>query len=411
MPLEDLIVQRTAVSDKAWTAGALYDLHKQNRLVFNTEYQRSKVWPKPKQQLLIDSMLRMYDISMIFLRQKDDGTYECLDGQQRLRSIFEFIDGNYPIVPSFTSEAEDEIFYSALPEGLRSRIREFIIHSVIVHGTDDATTSDIFLRLQEGMPLNSPEKLNAMPGQMRKRVIELSQHPFFDGIGLANTRFAYRYLAAQILALSISELFVSLKFPTLKRYYRMYKEVDVPRSALERVEGALNLLNRTLGSHKAAVKFRADIVSLYTLAATLREDYSITNIEPNLKRFLLEFLVQVSTDFNEPYSLYSRLRSSSADSGPNVEERHRIILAKCLQYSPNLRPKDQTRLFNYPERLAIYFRANGKCELCGKATRFDEGEADHKTRHADGGPTIIENGRWLCRECHSTRAGQATASQ
>ena len=408
MALNDLILQRTAVSERAWTAGSLYDLSKQLRLIFDTEYQRSPVWPKTKKQFLIDSMLRMYDISTIFLRQNDDGRYECLDGQQRLRSIFDFIDGEFPVNPEITKDAENEIYYCDLLDGLKSRIREFIIHSVIVHTPDDAIISDIFLRLQEGMPLNSPEKLNAMPGYMRSRAIELSKHQFFKGIGLANTRFAYRYLAAQILALNIANHFISLKFPTLKRYYQMHKEMDVPESALNRAKSVLNLLENSLGNHKALIKYKADIISLYTLVDAVRKSYSITGIDNHLQKFILDFFNNISNDSQSKasYYKYNTLRSSSADSSKNIEERHEIILSEFLVFFPNIKPLDGNRLFNYHERLAIYLRANGNCEICGKAISFKEGHADHKIRHADGGLTIVENGRWLCIDCNLKLSNQ-----
>jgi hypothetical protein len=383
--------------------GPSIDLNREGRLKFNTEYQRSKVWPYSKKYLLIDSMLRQYDISLIFLRQMDNGSYECLDGQQRLRSIFEFIDEGFPIVPSVTKEAEKYTKYSELSDGMKSRIREFIIHSVVVNNTDDETTSDIFLRLQEGMPLNSPEKLNAISGFMRKRVIEISRHPFFTGIGLADTRFGHRYMAAQILALALAKTYVGLKFPVLRALYIGYKDQDVPPAAIERVKGALTLLNSSLGTHKPAVKFRADIVSVYTLADAIRNEYSTTGVEPTVGKFIVDFLARVgdpwasigTPDF-QPYGRYAILRSSSADSAPNVKERHEIILSKFLQFNPTILPKDPVRAFSYAERLALYQRAGGKCEICGKETPFDKGQADHKKRHTDGGLTTIDNGRWLC---------------
>lgn len=150
-------------------------------LKFNTEYQRSKVWNKQKKQLLIDSILRNYDIASIFLRQKSNSSsYECLDGQQRLKAIIEFVKDGFGLSPSITDELDGNTAkFSQLPENYRSYFKEFKINSVIVTDVDEETTSDIFLRLQEGMPLNSAEKLNAIRGKMRKKTIEMSQHPFF----------------------------------------------------------------------------------------------------------------------------------------------------------------------------------------------------------------------------------------
>src|SRR5690606_25853592 len=96
-----------------------------------------------------------------------------------------------------------EIFYNELKED-KDRFPRFIafdINVAIVENADDETTSDIFLRLQGGMPLNTAEKLNAMRGKMRNTCLELSNHPFIKSTRINDHRFAHRLLAAQIFSL------------------------------------------------------------------------------------------------------------------------------------------------------------------------------------------------------------------
>lgn len=53
-------------------------------------FQRNAVWPLEKKQLLIDSLLRGYDIPKIYLRMLNNNEKyesEVVDGQQRLRAI------------------------------------------------------------------------------------------------------------------------------------------------------------------------------------------------------------------------------------------------------------------------------------------------------------------------------------
>ena len=156
--------------------------YKENRLEFDTEYQRTEVWTMKKKRLLIDSILRKYDISMIFLRQRicDDRLhYECIDGQQRLKCVFRFIDNQFDITPDVTPGLDHKYFYRELPKDCRYDIQMFEVNSIVVSDADDYTTTDIFMRLQEGVRLNHAEQLNAEQSKMRSAAIEISKHPFF----------------------------------------------------------------------------------------------------------------------------------------------------------------------------------------------------------------------------------------
>jgi uncharacterized protein with ParB-like and HNH nuclease domain len=59
---------------------------------FNKEFQRSKAWSKERQQRLLDSIIKNLSIGALILRKTED-KFEVLDGQQRLQTIFDFIEG------------------------------------------------------------------------------------------------------------------------------------------------------------------------------------------------------------------------------------------------------------------------------------------------------------------------------
>ena len=58
------------------------------------DWQREEVWSLTKKQLLIDTILRGWKLpKFYFLRvSSEPDEYEVVDGQQRLLSIFEFLD-------------------------------------------------------------------------------------------------------------------------------------------------------------------------------------------------------------------------------------------------------------------------------------------------------------------------------
>lgn len=80
------------VEVKTWTVKKLFELR--DKVNEQPKYQRGDVWKDPKKRLLIDSMLRGYDIPKFYLRKLNTGAhdYEVADGQQRINSIIKFLE-------------------------------------------------------------------------------------------------------------------------------------------------------------------------------------------------------------------------------------------------------------------------------------------------------------------------------
>ncbi len=221
---------------------------------------------------------------------------------------------------------------------------------------------------------------------------------------VADTRFAHRYLVAGLLTVELSKGFMDLKYRNLERYYKLYKGTDLDEATLAHITRVLNFLEKALGPERKALEFRADVISAYFLASDLIKDYAITGRENKVRDFLLSFLSEVgktkmSSRSQEDISAFSRYaaeRSASADSKKALAERHNIMLGKFLEFLPDLPTKDPHRTFNYWQRLAIYYRDKGICQIGGEPVAFENGEPDHIVRHADGGPTVVSNGRWAC---------------
>jgi uncharacterized protein with ParB-like and HNH nuclease domain len=63
-----------------------------NAIDTNPDFQRPPVWSRGQKQLLIDTILQGYDIPKLYWRKTSNRPerYDVVDGQQRLRAIFEF---------------------------------------------------------------------------------------------------------------------------------------------------------------------------------------------------------------------------------------------------------------------------------------------------------------------------------
>jgi len=229
-----------------WTINDFVKLHNNKKLIINTEYQRSEVWKPPKKKLLIDSILNDYDIGSIILRQKED-KWEILDGQQRLKSIFDFIENKFPL--SNDDPKNGGKYWNELgPDIQWGQFLNRLVYTTKIYSADDETTSRIFLRVQEGMPLNGAEKLNAMRGKFRNKVFEVSKHPFFKQTSASEFRFSYRNLTAQFAVQEINDgvanhVFRDAKFRGLSEAYESYRD-SLPPKVFDMVDSTLNFLQK-----------------------------------------------------------------------------------------------------------------------------------------------------------------------
>ena len=129
-------------------------------------------WSPSQKQLFIDSILRQYDIPKLYLRRvsRPPHQWEVIDGQQRLRAIWEFFRGEYPL--SKDADAVDDYKiagkkYDELDDDLRDDFDAYELQFIMFDEALDEVIDEMFIRLNNGVPLNSAEKRNAISGNAR----------------------------------------------------------------------------------------------------------------------------------------------------------------------------------------------------------------------------------------------------
>ena len=139
-----------------WTIRMLVDL--QDRINTDKEYQRADVWSRPQQALLIDSILRGFDIPKIYVHKLPPGRdilFEVIDGKQRLTAIWSFLSDGFSLPKEHAVVFPDlgdlsGKRWSQLPASAQDVLQ---FASVTVSALEDATKDNInelFLRLQKG---------------------------------------------------------------------------------------------------------------------------------------------------------------------------------------------------------------------------------------------------------------------
>lgn len=159
------------------TVGALLDQIKRQVLHLKPlsgrpQFQRRYVWKDDLASKLIESMLLNVPIPPCYFAQDEDFENEVIDGQQRLYSLYRFVDNQFALTKLETISELNGQSYFELNSQMKSRIQSYTLRCVVItNDSDKDLRFDVFERLNSNTkPLNAQELRNCV---YRGRLIEL----------------------------------------------------------------------------------------------------------------------------------------------------------------------------------------------------------------------------------------------
>jgi hypothetical protein len=158
---------------------SIYSWYAEDRLYVNRRYQRKLVWTLEEKQRLIESILKKYPIPAVLIaeRESEPGSYEIIDGLQRLHTIISFIetsfatlDGKYfslehfPTAKSRASSGEfsAELSSEQLSQKQVSTLLDYSLAFSVMRNATDEEVNDVFGRINTyGHRLSDQERRQA----------------------------------------------------------------------------------------------------------------------------------------------------------------------------------------------------------------------------------------------------------
>jgi hypothetical protein len=212
-----------------------------NLLDLSPKFQRRGVWTRAAKSFLIDTILRGKPMPKVLLTQDLIGKKNVrtvVDGQQRIRTILEFVSGGFTVLSTHNAEHAGKRF-SELDEDTQGEILQYEVGVDLLYNVSLADMLDIFARINTySVTLNTQEKLNAKYlGVFKTAAYELGfayVTYLLDG-GVLTEKGVSRMGEAQLA----SDLLVSLvggvqTVKHIEKYYRDYEKLEsVPQNMLD----------------------------------------------------------------------------------------------------------------------------------------------------------------------------------
>lgn len=266
---------------KVYNINDFINWYNDDGLEISPKYQRNPVWNEKAKSYLIDTILRGLPVPQIFIRQIIDvrtkkTKREVIDGQQRLRTIIEFINDEFKVMKSHNEEYGG-LYYSQLDEDVQELFLEYELPVEIIKCKEDSLVYDMFARVNtNNMTLNSQELRNAKYwGDFKVFVYNITAkyRGFLIDIKMFNDKQLSRMNDTEFFSSLIIATLDGIKTETGKiidSYYEKYDEsFEQCENVQIKINRIFNVIKKIFNSKEYHITFFYRKVYFYTLYMTL----------------------------------------------------------------------------------------------------------------------------------------------
>ena len=202
-------------------------------LELQPKFQRRSVWSDKAKSYLIDTIIRGKPIPKIFMRQDIDPktrktVRQVVDGQQRLRSIFSYIQDGFKISKTHNTENGGKFFSELLP-AVQGAMLKYELSVDLLLDAPDKEVLDIFARLNSyAVKLNHQELRNAKyfgPFKQAAYNLAFEYVAFWTQNGIFTDSQIMRMDEVELVSEFIIAMIDGVKSrKTIESYYKKYEE-------------------------------------------------------------------------------------------------------------------------------------------------------------------------------------------
>jgi hypothetical protein len=145
------------------TISWFWDLYQRERLNLDPSYQRRSIWNQAFKDYFIETVLLGFPAPAIFLYEEISpegrAIYNVVDGKQRLSTIFEFINGEFPVSDESVLNNLQGSYFKNLDDETKKEFWSYQFIIEFLPETDENVLSGIFDRINKNVAKLTPQEL------------------------------------------------------------------------------------------------------------------------------------------------------------------------------------------------------------------------------------------------------------
>lgn len=410
------------ITNSTWTVNYVKETNTLGLINYSPDFQRRYVWSEKQKVYLIDTLINDFSIPKLYVRQildekTNSNTYQIIDGQQRLTTIMNYVNNEFPLSikkhpkPEYFNNDLDGKYFKDLNLDDKRKILNFNISVDLVEGNKDEIT-EMFLRLNlSNTTLNKQEILNSQYfGDFKTLVVRIGEEfidQFVDDKILTPSSIKRMSDLQFVTSCLVSQLRgITDKQKVFEKVYQDYDEWDSEES--DRVYSEFKKIYNLITIHIfeeeiKTTRFKSvnQFISLFDFFHDCLYKQGMSLQKENYKS-IKETLIWLEKNMKmDGIGLGKEWYDFSQQGGDTSSSRYsrKKILDKILLEFFNI--KDPKRNFSDEDRIIMWNSSEKKCGICGEEIlRFEDFDLDHITPHDRGGKTILSNSQLTHSSCN-----------
>lgn len=354
------------------------------KLCVRPAFQRSFVYDKKQENAVIDTALKGFPLNIMYWADNGDGTYDCLDGQQRTISLANFVDGATSFHASWLNEDPNKRFYLATIKRINPNLYEKFMNyplEIYICKGDKAERMEWFKTINIAGEKLYPQELRNINyvGKWLADAKRYFSRANEGGSPCPAERIGSKYTNKNANRQEILEQVISW-------YIDSKEDADI-----------CNYMEARMNDNDASELWNYFNSVISWVKEIFPGDYDKSMKTINWG-YLYNHYKDEEFDVDEIHDKFVELRDYKASKELDVPMAK--IVEYCITRDENLL---RARSFNDNQRKVLYDRQKGICPDCGKHFVIKEMHAHHIIPWYNGGLTELDNGVMLCKECHKQR--------